>query len=156
MFLLFTWQAKWIQGQLTSLVPGMMDTRILGDIFHLNWGKNWNLFSFSDNCSNNTIIFFQRINKTKVVAFLFVCFCFGFVWVVVFVCLFLMEAKNDNWNKKKKSKASLQFPENILQASLQSGQLNCYSRNGNLRSKQWFPYYNTQTESRLVHSQVGR
>lgn len=155
MFLLFTWQAKWIQGQLTSLVAGMMDTQILGDIFHLNWGKSWNLFSFSDNCSNNTIIFFQRINKTKVVAFFFVCFCFGFVWVVVFVCLFLWK-QGMTTGIKKKSKASLQFPENILQASLQSGQLNCYSRNWNLRSKQWFPCYNNQTESHLVHSQVGR
>ena len=83
----------------------MTDARLLGDIFHLNWGQNWNLFSFSDNCTNNAFLFSREEIRLR--------YIFGFlIW------------KQGMTAGIKKSKASLQFPENMLQASLQSGQLN--------------------------------
>lgn len=138
MFLLLTRQAKLRQGQIMSLVPGMTDAHILDDILLLSWGQNWNLFSFADNCINNAFFFFQRRNETKIHFYFFLIWKQGMTtWI-------------------KKSKASSQFPENILQASLRSGQLNCYSRNWNLKSKQRFPHCNFQTEYHLAHSHVGR
>lgn len=65
MFLLLTGQATLRQGQLTKL----RDAHISGGIIYLSWGQNWNLFSFSNNCTFNAV-FTEEMNLRSFILFL--------------------------------------------------------------------------------------